>query len=159
ENALRNPNALFDKPLTMEDYMGARKIAEPHRLFDCVLPCVGGDAIVLASARVAARLSVPRIAILAGGERHNYPADDIYAPYSGLASFSEPMYARAGIAPSDLHFAQVYDDYPVMAFIQLEGLGICAPGTAFQFVRDHDITCHGDFPVNTGGGQLSAGQA
>jgi acetyl-CoA acetyltransferase len=58
-----------------------------------------------------------------------------------------------------LHFAQVYDDYPVMSFVQLEGLGLCAKGGAAQFVRDTDITVDGQFPVNTGGGQLSAGQA
>jgi acetyl-CoA acetyltransferase len=46
-----------------------------------------------------------------------------------------------------------------MSFIQLEGLGICKPGTAHRFVRDNDITVKGTFPVNTGGGQLSAGQA
>jgi acetyl-CoA acetyltransferase len=159
ENALRNPNALFKKPLTMEGYLAARKIAEPLRLFDCVMPCIGGDAVVLASARVAERLCVPKVAILAGGERHNHPAEDIYAPYSGWAAYGEQLYNRAGISPRDLHFAQVYDDYPVMCFLQLEGLGICPRGTAFQFVRDHDITWRGDFPVNTGGGQLSAGQA
>lgn len=58
-----------------------------------------------------------------------------------------------------MDFAQVYDDYPVMSFIQLEGLGICEKGTAHRFVRDTDITVKGKFPVNTGGGQLSAGQA
>ena len=159
ENALRNPNALFNTPLTMEDYLSARKIAEPLRLFDCVMPCVGADAVVLASARVSRDLSVPKVAILAGGERHNHPADDIYAPFSGWAAFGDDMYRRAGVTPAELDFAQVYDDYPVMCFIQLEGLGICAPGAAHRFVRDHDITWKGDFPVNTGGGQLSAGQA
>jgi acetyl-CoA acetyltransferase len=58
-----------------------------------------------------------------------------------------------------MEFAQVYDDYPVMCFFQLEGLGICTPGTAHRFVQDNDITVKGTFPVNTGGGQLSAGQA
>ncbi|WP_372921754.1 thiolase family protein [Roseovarius sp.] len=159
ENALRNPNALFKKPLTMEDYLSAKRIADPLRLFDCVMPCVGGDAVVLASARVAERLSVPKVAILAGGERHNYPADDIYAPYSGWEAYAGQLYERAGVSPGDMDFAQVYDDYPVMSFIQLEGLGICQQGDAFRFVREQDITWRGDFPVNTGGGQLSAGQA
>jgi acetyl-CoA acetyltransferase len=58
-----------------------------------------------------------------------------------------------------MDFAQLYDDYPVMAFIQLEGLGFCKPGTAHKFVRDTDITVKGKLPINTGGGQLSAGQA
>jgi acetyl-CoA acetyltransferase len=58
-----------------------------------------------------------------------------------------------------MDFAQLYDDYPVMAFIQLEGLGLCEQGRAFEFIRRTDITNRGTFPINTGGGQLSAGQA
>ena len=58
-----------------------------------------------------------------------------------------------------MDFAQLYDDYPVMAFVQLEGLGFCQQGAAYRFVRDTDITVKGTFPINTGGGQLSAGQA
>ena len=56
ENALRNPNALFKKPLTLDDYLNAKPIADPLRLYDCVMPCIGGDAIVLASERVARTL-------------------------------------------------------------------------------------------------------
>jgi len=159
ENALGNANALFKAPLTMDDYLNARPIADPIRLYDCVLPCVGGDAVVMASARIAADLDVPKVRILASSERHNTPADDIYSLNAGWACYSKDLYRRAGINAADLDFAQVYDDYPVMSFIQLEGLGICEPGTAHRFVRDTDITWRGTMPINTGGGQLSAGQA
>jgi acetyl-CoA acetyltransferase len=159
ENALKNPNALFKQALTMEAYLNARQIADPLRLFDCVHPCVGGDCVVLTSERVASTLAGPKIRIAGGGEFHNCPADDIYSLSAGWARFSETMYDRAGIGPKQLDFAQLYDDYPVMAFIQLEGIGVCARGKAFEFIRDHDITWRGDFPINTGGGQLSAGQA
>jgi acetyl-CoA acetyltransferase len=159
ENALRNPNALFKEALTMDAYLNARQIADPLRLYDCVMPCVGGDAIVLASERVARKLTGPKLRILAAAEIHNYPANEVYELPGGWAGLSERLYAQAGVGPDALAFAQVYDDYPVMAFIQLEGLGICPKGTAHRFVREHDITVDGAFPVNTGGGQLSAGQA
>ena len=55
QNALKNPNALFKEALTMDAYLNAKQIADPLRLYDCVMPCVGGDAIVLASERVAAQ--------------------------------------------------------------------------------------------------------
>jgi acetyl-CoA acetyltransferase len=158
-NALLNPNALFKQPLTLESYLNAKPIADPLRLYDCVLPCVGGDAIVLASERVAATLSGPQLRILAAEEIHNFPANDVYTVPGGWAGFADRLYARAGCAPTDLHFAQLYDDYPVMCFVQLEGLGLCKPGTAHEFVRQTDITTRGAFPINTGGGQLSAGQA
>lgn len=159
ENALRNPNALFKEALSMDAYLNARPIADPLRLYDCVLPCVGGDAIILASERVAKKLSGPSLRILAAEEIHNFPANNIYELPGGWSGFAQRLYAQAGREPAEMNFAQVYDDYPVMAFIQLEGLGICAQGTAHRFVRDTDITVKGTYPINTGGGQLSAGQA
>jgi acetyl-CoA acetyltransferase len=159
DNAGLNPNALLRKPLTLDDYLNAKPIADPLRLYDCVMPCIGGDAIVLVSERIARTLPGPSLRILAAEEIHNHPANDPYAVPGGWLGFQERLYARAGCGPSELHFAQLYDDYPVMCFVQLEGLGICAPGTAHQFIRATDITVRGTFPINTGGGQLSAGQA
>jgi acetyl-CoA acetyltransferase len=159
ENALRNPNALFKSPLTMDEYLNARQIADPLRLYDCVMPCVGGDCVVLASERVARDLPGPHLKILAGGEYHNFPAGDVYSLSAGWEGFSGVMYERAQIGPKDLHFAQLYDDYPVMEFIQLEGLGISPKGRTHEWLRRTDVTWRGDFPINTGGGQLSAGQA
>ena len=158
-NALRNPNALFKEPLTMDAYLNARQIADPLRLYDCVMPCVGGDAIVLVSEKLARSLPGNSLRILAAEELHNFPANDVYGLPGGWEGFADRLYERAGCGPSDLQFAQVYDDYPVMSFVQLEGLGLCAKGGAARFIRDTDITVDGSFPVNTGGGQLSAGQA
>lgn len=159
DNGIQNPNSLFKKPLTMQEYLNAKPIADPLRMFDCVMPCIGGDAVVLASERIARTLQGPSVRILAAEEIHNYPANDPYSVPGGWLGLADRLYARAGCGPQDLHFAQLYDDYPVMAFVQLEGLGICERGKAHEFVRANDLTTRGNFPVNTGGGQLSAGQA
>ena len=159
ENALLNPNALFKVPLTMGDYLGARPIAEPLHLYDCVLPCCGGDAVVLVSERVAGTLTAPMVRILGGGEQHHYPAVDIYTLRAGWEAFSPRMYEQAGCGPQDIGFLQLYDDYPVMEFLQLEGMGFCPPGGAAQLVHSRGATVRDALPINTGGGQLSAGQA
>lgn len=160
KNAQKNPNALFHgKPLTLEDYLNARPIADPIALFDCVHPCAGADCVILTSETVAQDLNVPLVRILGGGEMHNYPANDIYSLRGGWEAFRERMYDQAGFGPQDMDFAQLYDDYPVMEFIQLEALGICPPGGVADFLRATDTTTSGRFPINTGGGQLSAGQA
>jgi acetyl-CoA acetyltransferase len=159
DNALLNPNALFKQPLTMEAYLNAKQIADPLRLYDCVMPCIGGDAIVLASERVARKLGGASVRILAAEEIHNFPANDAYTLPGGWSGLCKRLYSRSGTTPEQMDFAQLYDDYPVMAFVQLEGLGFCAPGTAHSFVRNSDITTRGTLPINTGGGQLSAGQA
>jgi acetyl-CoA acetyltransferase len=159
ENGLRNPNSLFKQPLTMDMYLNAKQIADPLRLYDCVMPCIGGDAIVLASEKVAAKLKGPSLRILASEEMHNFPANDPYQVPGGWLGMADRLWSRAQTSPDRMDFAQLYDDYPVMAFVQLEGLGFCKPGTAHRFVRDTDITVKGELPINTGGGQLSAGQA
>ena len=158
-NAMGNPNALLRTPMSMQDYLTARPIADPLRLYDCVMPCVGGDCIILASERVARTLEGPKVRILGGGEMHNYPANDVFSLRAGWEDIGPRMYSQAGIGPQDLDFAQLYDDYPVMEFLQLEGLGIAPRGASHLFLREHDVRFSGDFPINTGGGQLSGGQA
>src|SRR5690606_23970005 len=98
-NALRNPNALFKEALTMDAYLNARQIADPLRLYDCVMPCVGGDAIVLASEKIAAGLKGPSLRILASEEIHNYPAHDVYGLPGGWEGFADRLYERAGCGP------------------------------------------------------------
>ncbi|MEO5692986.1 MAG: thiolase family protein [Usitatibacter sp.] len=159
ENGLLNPNSLFKVPLTMDAYLNAKPIADPLRLYDCVMPCIGADAVVLVSEKIAAGLNGPSLRLLASEEIHNYPANDIYGVPGGFHGFSERLFAGAGVTPSQMDFAQLYDDYPVMVYAQLEGLGFCKRGSSPKFIREMGITVKGKLPVNTGGGQLSAGQA
>src|SRR5687768_18100297 len=78
---------------------------------------------------------------------------------AGWALERDALYAQAGCGPHDMDFLQTYDDYPVISLMQLEDLGFCAKGEGPAFVRRHGFTWDGDFPLNTCGGQLSAGQA
>jgi len=158
-NAVLNPNAIFREPLTLDQYMAGRVIADPIHLYDCVYPCTGGDAVILASEEIAKTLPGPHVRILGGGEMHNCPSNDIYAAHEGWFRFRDRMYAQAGCGPDDMDFVQVYDDYPVMSFIQLEALGFCEPGGAARLIRERGCSVRGTLPVNTGGGQLSGGQA
>jgi acetyl-CoA acetyltransferase len=69
------------------------------------------------------------------------------------------LWAQAGLGPADMDLVQTYDDYPVISMLQFEGLGFCGEGEAAHFLRARDLTVAGDLPHNTGGGQLSGGQA
>ena len=110
------------------------------------------------SGAVADRTFGPRVRLLGGGAAHNHPAHDIYALSAGWERFRERMFAQAGCEPGGLDFVELYDDYPVMAYIQLEGLGLAERGQAARLIRDNNCTVAGTLPINTGGGQLSAGQ-
>ena len=159
ENALPVPHAMMKRPLTMEQYLEARVIAEPLRLFDCVMPCAGAEAYFVMTVDRAKSLGLTYATILSTIERHNAFPDDPIQYRGGWAMDIDEFYDEAGVGPGDIDFVQAYDDYPVICFMQIEDLGFCAKGEAPAFVRDHDLTTNGDFPFNTSGGQLSAGQA
>jgi len=158
-NALKYPQALFRKPLTLEAYLSARPIAEPLRLFDCVMPCAGAEAFLVLSEKKARALGLPFARLLGTIERHNAFSSDPVQMRAGWALERDALYEQAGCGPRDLDFVQTYDDYPVISLMQLEDLGFCEKGEGPAFVRRHAFTWDGDFPLNTCGGQLSAGQA
>lgn len=159
DNALDYPHALMKKPLRLDDYLAARPIAAPLALFDCVMPCAGAEAFLVMPADRARQLGLPIVTILSTIERHNAYPDDPIQIRGGWAMDKEDFYGLAGVEPKDIDFVQVYDDYPVICFMQFEDLGFCEKGGAAQLVRDNDLTVSGSFPVNTSGGQLSVGQA
>jgi acetyl-CoA acetyltransferase len=158
-NALRNPNALFKKPLTLEEYLGARLVADPLRLFDCVMPCAGADAFLVMSEERARRLGLRHARLTGAIERHNAFPDDPVQHRGGWVMDRDQLYAAAGIGPADIHVLEVYDDYPVVCVFQIEDLGFCAKGEGPEFIRRHSFEANGSFPFNTSGGQLSVGQA
>tara|TARA_B100000745_G_C20117991_1_gene382743 strand:+ start:152 stop:1336 length:1185 start_codon:yes stop_codon:yes gene_type:complete len=159
ENALATPHAMMKRPLTLDEYMAARPIADPLCLFDCVMPCAGAEAFLVMSSDRAKSLGLANVSILSTTERHNAFPDDPIQIRAGWAMDRDAFYDHAGVGPRDMDFLQAYDDYPVICFMQIEDLGFCGKGQAAAFVRDHDLTTEGDFPVNTSGGQLSVGQA
>ena len=158
-NAQRYDGALMQKPLSLDDYMGARAIADPIHLFDCVMPCAGAEAFLVCREDAARAMGLPFVRVLATIERHNAYQDDPIQYRGGWAQDRGDFWSMAGVEPGDVDFLQTYDDYPVIVMMQIEDLGFCAKGEAPAFVRSHRLTSDGDFPHNTSGGQLSVGQA
>ena len=159
ENALRNPNAIMKKPLTMDHYLNARPISDPIALFDCVMPCAGAEAFLVTSEGFARKRGLPYAKLSAAIERHNAHQSDHIQLRGGWTVDIDTLWNQAGFGPSDVDLLQTYDDYPVICMMQIEDLGFCAKGEAANFLRDKNLTISGDFPHNTSGGQLSAGQA
>lgn len=158
-NAGSNPLALQRKPLTLDAYMAARPIADPVHLFDCVMPCAGADAFVVTTPERAEALGLKMAQILATIERHNAFPEDPVQLRGGWAIDIEGFWQTARITPDEVDTLQVYDDYPVIVAMQIEDLGFCPKGKVAEFIRANEFTINGDLPLNTNGGQLSAGQA
>jgi acetyl-CoA acetyltransferase len=159
DNALKFPHALFKKPLTLQDYLDARCIAEPLHLFDCVMPCAGAEAFLVMRRQRALDLGLRFTSVLGTLERHNSFPDDPIQMRGGWVLDRDELFAQAGVTRDQIDLVQTYDDYPVMSMMQFEDLGFCAKGEGPDFVRSHTFTNEGSFPTNTSGGQLSVGQA
>jgi acetyl-CoA acetyltransferase len=158
-NAMSFPHALQKKPMTMADYLESRPIADPVVLFDCVMPCAGAEAFLVLREADARAAGLRYVHLASAIERHNAYAEDDVQLRGGWAADADEMWAMAGMRAADIDIVETYDDYPVIVMLQFEGLGFCAPGEAAAFLRGKDLTCAGDLPHNTSGGQLSVGQA
>ncbi len=159
DNALQYPFALFDKPLTLAQYMAAREITDPLHLFDCVMPCAGAEGFLVMRIERAEQLGLPYARILGTIERHNAFAEDPIQMRAGWVMDRDSLYEQAGVGTEAIDFLQTYDDYPVITAMQFEDLGFCDKGSAGDFIRDQAFGLDGSFPLNTSGGQLSVGQA
>lgn len=158
-NALKNPHAVMKKPLSLQQYMDARPISDPIALFDCVMPVAGSEAYLVMREDEAIKRNLPFAHILGTIERHNAHIEDPIQLRGGWTVDIDELWEMAGCGPDDIDLLQTYDDYPVISAMQIEDMGFCAKGEAAAFIRSHDLTVEGDFPHNTSGGQLSAGQA
>ena len=162
-HSVLNDNALpkLRTPLTLEEYKASRIVADPLRLLDSVMFCDGANALVVTSEDEARRRGWSRLAIpTAFAEITNFngrePLADITE--SGFGHLAPRLFAQAGMSPAQVRMFQPYDDFTIAVQMQLEQLGFCERGQGAKFILDTDLTHQGKLPLNTGGGQISAGQ-
>ncbi|AMO60627.1 acetyl-CoA acetyltransferase [Mycolicibacterium phlei] len=161
-NANHTEGAIWkDKPLTVEDVLASPVIADPLHMLEIVMPCVGGAAVVVASAEAARRTRHRPVWIKGFGEHvpfktPTYAADLLHTP---MAEAADKAFGMTELTRSDMDMVSIYDCYTITVLLSLEDAGFCEKGKGMQFVADHDLTFRGDFPLNTAGGQLGFGQA
>src|SRR5262245_30089163 len=162
-HAVLNDNAVekLRKPITVDDYLNSRMIADPIRLLDSVMVCDGASGVLVVSRKAAEKRGVSKLAVPIGyGERTNYRAGEaiVDVTESGHYVAAQRAFAASGLKPADIASFHPYDDFIIAIMMQLEMLGFCKRGQGCGFVNEHDFTHTGDLPLNTGGGQISAGQ-
>jgi acetyl-CoA acetyltransferase len=152
-----NPEAFVRDPLTMDDYLGARLIADPFSARDCCLVTDGAAAVVMTRADRARDLCRRPVYLLGGaqGTTHREMASMADLTVSALAEAAPRAYAQAGVGPQDIDVVELYDAFTINTILFLEDLGFCAKGEGGAFVSGGRIAPGGDLPVNTNGGGLS----
>jgi acetyl-CoA acetyltransferase len=157
EHALRNPDAMMKKPMTVADYFAAPMIVSPFGMFDCSLRSDGAGAVIVTSAERARDLKRPPVLIKGFGTHTNargwFADDNMVSTAAGPSG--EMAYRMAGLGPKDVDTAQIYDCFTYMVLTQLEDYGFCKKGEGGDFVSSGALRLGGALPTNTSGGQLS----
>ena len=161
-HAARNPKAIYRDPMTLDDYLAARLIATPFGLFDCDVPCDGATAVIVSRRERAGDLRRPPIQVEAVGTAlHGRPSWDQFDDLTTMANrdAGRHLWARTALTPSDVDVAEIYDGFSFLTMSWLEALGLCEVGESGPFIDGGTrIALDGELPLNTHGGQLSAGR-
>jgi len=161
--ALVNENAVENlrKPLTMENYLNSRMMSDPIRLLDCVMRCDGANGVLVTTIDRAKALGAQKMVRLAAySEITNYdPTTALPEPFeSGFQVVGPEALRKAGITVGHIDMFHPYDDFLIAILFQLEQIGFCKRGEGSDFLLNTDLSPKGKLPINTGGGQISAGQ-
>jgi acetyl-CoA acetyltransferase len=161
-NAQRNPRALHRGPLTMDDYMNARMISDPLGLYDCDALLDASTVVIVSSLEAALDMRKPPLVVesMSGRVAGLYSWDQ-YEPLSGMMALEagQALWNHTDLKPGDVQVANLYDGFTIQTLIWMEALGFCKRGESGPFVDGGArIALDGALPLNTGGGQLSAGR-
>lgn len=157
--AALSPYPQYRDPVTVEEVLAAKPVAEPLTLLDCCPTSDGAAAAVLASERVVDRYGRNRAVRVAASVLHS----GIYEQVKDMTTFdldvgtSKEAYERAGLGPEDVDVAEVHDAFTIAEIVHYEDLGFCAKGDGGRFVAEGNTQLGGKTAVSTGGGLLTRG--
>ncbi len=160
--AALNPHAIYREPITIDDYMASRVISTPLRLYDCDTHIDGSTALVISHVYTAPDRPHPPVRIEAMGMSVSGLANGLLE--GGFTAIladraGEMLWSRTDLKPKDVDCAQIYDGFSIHVLLWLEAVGLCGRGEAAEFVAGGTrIALDGELPLNTSGGQLSAGR-
>jgi acetyl-CoA acetyltransferase len=167
EHANRTAHAqMRDRPMSLDDYLAARMISSPLRLFDYCLESDGACAVVVTTAERAKDLPHTPVLIraVAGGAPRDHRAGMMFPVVTrdditelGGRQAGVELWRRAGVGPDEMDCAQIYDCFTISVILQLEAYGFCVKGEGGALAASGALKLGGSMPINTGGGHLSEG--
>lgn len=157
KHARLNPVAIMQQPMSLEDYLAARYIAEPLRLFDYCLINDGAVAYVVTSTERARDLRRPPVLIAGTAERAAFCEQYVDPEFwsGACASMKRDLLGPLGLETSEIDAVQVYDNFSVSVLWGLEGFGFAPRGESLKWIQEGRIELGGELPINTSGGMMS----
>lgn len=161
EHAQRQAYAPKRESLTVEQVLASPIIAHPLRTLDCCPVADWGCAIILTSIDRARDMRQKPVRLIGGAEGHDdyHMHEPQRIPHAATRRSADEAYAMAGIIPSDVDTAQVFDAFSIAAIVAMEELGLCDPGQGGQFFLKGKGSLYGELPTNTTGGMMTWGNA
>jgi acetyl-CoA acetyltransferase len=161
-NAQSNPKAIYRAPMTLDDYMASRIVTTPFSLYDCDVPCDGATAAIVSRVDRMRDLPHPPLRVEAmGAALHGRPSWDQFDDLTTMANrdAGTQLWTRTDLKPTDVQMLQAYDGFSFITMSWIEALRFCKVGESGPFIEGgRRIAREGDLPLNTHGGQLSAGR-
>lgn len=163
-NGANNPNAMFQAPITLNNYLRAPLISTPINIMDSSPVCDGAAAVVLVPTEHAHRYTTGHhrgaVQVLASASATDSIAvhdrrDPLYLSAADISS--RKAYAQAGITPEALDLFEVHDAFTIMAALSLEATGFARRGEGWRMAQENRIAIEGDLPIATMGGLKSRG--
>ncbi|MHB9759578.1 thiolase C-terminal domain-containing protein [Streptomyces sp. BYX5S] len=157
-NAARNPDAMFRDPVTVDEVLDGPMIADPFTKLHCCIRSDGGAAVLLVAEDLLPDCAQEPVWVLGSGEHVSHTTMSEWDDFtvSPAAVSGRLAFERAGVRPSEIDIAEVYDAFTYMTLVTLEDLGFCAKGEGGAFVEKGRLLHDGELPTNTDGGGLSA---
>ncbi|HEY5578488.1 MAG TPA: thiolase family protein, partial [Acidimicrobiia bacterium] len=157
--AALNPNAMLRRELTVEDVLSSQILSSPLHARESNVLADGGAAFIVISGERARSVGERPVFLLGEGSRvtHFALSQEPDLTRFGYAPAAREAFLMAGLEPSDMDLAELYDSYPVFQLIALEELGFCRRGQAGDFVMRGSTWPGGPLPMTTNGGMLGQG--
>ena len=152
--AALNPKAVMRHPLSLDQYLDSRMVADPLCLYDCDVHCDGSTSLVISHRDFGPDARNPVVHLEAMGTAPPARAD--FVQHEELwpgGRAADMLWNRTDLRASDVDVAGIYDGFSILTLLWLEALGFCARGEGGPFLEGG-----GAVPFNTDGGQLSGGR-
>lgn len=157
-NAQFNPDAYYRDPMTIDDVLSGKVMADPFTKLQCCIRSDGGCAIVLAAEDRVPDTAKEPVWVLGHGQHVSHTTMSEWPDFTtGPAAVAgRAAFERAGVGPEEMDLACIYDAFTFMLLCTLEDLGFCGKGEGGAFVENGRLRLGGALPTNPDGGGLSA---